>query len=493
MSCGCSNTSSITPTTNCGSCGYNCSNCTCPTNPIITPAVVCADPEPCSELFPLECVIYTGADIRCLAEADALYPAILHFLVIGSSNTTSRNFVSILNNINTQLCYLFSKDYISQFLTNIQNDATLLDLFCNIASSCNCLCTLTCPVVTSVIYNLNSPGNDTVTGSFTRSAGGSTISFEGSITGTTLTIDTAPSSPGTIEIGQQIFGPGVLPNTFITGTSGLNWTVSVAHTPSISSVSMTATWIQYITSLYVINTSNNQFYYSSSNALTNNNTFTLSIPSGYDNRNDLPWLVSVQAVDKIAEMLSNPTCTKGTYFPNSSIAVTPDDCGFGQTVAVPALSCPNICINSCESQNSNLDCKNHWEINQSTGNLIFRFTHNVQAPLTYTVDSYTIHWYKQITFGSNILNSEYKMQTPYIDQQVTVPLLSAGQTFTIQTTIPANSSPIQWLLLVTANFTTDPAAKNCNNGFTVRETDSSIYKGSDLYNSGDCNWFIYDI
>jgi hypothetical protein len=391
------------------------------------------------------------------------------------------------------LCYLFSKDYISQFLTNIQNDQTLNTLFCNIVSACNCSCTLTCPVVTSVTYNLNSPGNDTVTGSFTRSTGGSTISFTGSISGTTLTISQLPS-PGTIQVGQQIFGNGVLPNTFITqNINATTWTVSVAHTPSIPSVLMTATWIQYITSLYVINTNNNQFYYSSSNSLTTNNTFTLNIPSGYDNRNDLPWLVSVQAVDKIAEMLNNPTCTKGTYFPNSSIAVTPNDCGFAQTVAVPALRCPNICIPYCESQNFNNDCKNHWDINQSTGNLIFRFTHNVQAPLTYTVDSYTIHWYKQITFGSNIYYSEYKMQTPYNDQQVTVPLISASQTFTIQTTIPANSSPIQWLLLVTANFTTDPAAKNCNDGFTVRQTDNSIYKGSDLYNSGDCNWFIYDI
>jgi hypothetical protein len=37
----------------------------------------------------------------------------------------------------------------------IQNDETLSALFCELVSACNCECTLTCPVVTSVNYNLN--------------------------------------------------------------------------------------------------------------------------------------------------------------------------------------------------------------------------------------------------------------------------------------------------------------------------------------------------
>ena len=484
MSCGCSNTTPITTTTNCGSCGYNCSNCTCPTNPIITPAVVCADPEPCSELFPLECVIYTGADIRCAGTADILYPAVLHYVVLGNSSTTARNFVSILNNINAQLCYLFSKDYISQFLTNIQNDATLKTLFCNIASSCNCLCTLTCPVVTSVSYTLNSPANDTVTGSFTRSVGGNTISFTGSISGTTLTIGAGPSV-GTIQVGQQIFGTGVLSNTFITAAGvGSTWTVSVAYPQPISSVSMTATWIQYITSLYIY--LNNQFYYSSSNALTTNNTFSLNIPSGYDNRNDLPWLVSVQAVDKIAEMLNNPTCTKGYFNNNPSIAVTPDDCGFGQTRPAINLTCPDTCIQRCTSQGlSGSRCWNYWLI--TNGFLTFKFQQNItNLTTTFKIQKYIIHWYKRIS-GTTILNSTYEMQSQndfyeFIVQQNPY---APNALVTAPTTIPATGQPEQWLVLKTAVI--DPAGP-CNPGFPVRR--GGIYNGTELF---ECDYFIYNV
>jgi hypothetical protein len=485
MSCGCSNTTPITTTTNCGSCGYNCSNCTCPTNPIITPAVVCADPEPCSELFPLECVIYTGADIRCAGTADILYPNISHFLVLQNSNTTSRNFVSILNNINSQICYLFSKDYISQFLTNIQNDATLNTLFCNIVSACNCSCTLTCPVVTSVTYNLNSPGNDTVTGSFTRSTGGNTISFTGSISGNTLSIITGPSV-GTIQVGQQIFGNGVLPNTFITGPFGSNWTVSVAYPQPISSVSMTATWIQYITSLYIY--LNNQFYYSSSNSLTTNNTFTLNIPSLYDGRNDLPWLVSVQAVDKIAEMLNNPTCTKGTYFPNSSIAVTPNDCGFAQTRPVVNLTCPYTCIERCTSQGlPGSLCSNYW-LTTTSGFLTFKFQQNILNPTTtFRIQKYIIHWYKRI-LGNTIPNSTYKMMNPSDYLEITVPQTPSytpNLINTVSTNIPATGQPEQWLVLKTAVI--DPAG-NCKAGYQVRR--DAVYYGYEL---DECDYFIYNV
>ena len=487
MSCGCSNTTPITTTTNCGSCGYNCSNCTCPTNPIITPAVVCADPEPCSELFPLECVIYTGADIRCAGTADILYPAVLHYVVLGNSSTTARNFVSILNNINAQLCYLFSKDYISQFLTNIQNDATLKTLFCNIASSCNCLCTLTCPVVTSVSYTLNSPANDTVTGSFTRSVGGNTISFNGSITGNILSIISGPSV-GTIQIGQQIFGTGVLPNTFITAAGvGSTWTVSVAYPQPISSVSMTATWIQYITSLYIY--LNNQFYYSSSNALTTNNTFSLNIPSGYDNRNDLPWLVSVQAVDKIAEMLNNPTCTKGYFNNNPSIAVTPDNCGFGQTRPAINLTCPDTCIARCISQGvPNSRCWNYWFITMS-GFLTFKFQQNVTNPTTtFTIQKYIIHWYKRIS-GTVPSNSTYEMQSQndFFECLVSQSPYAPNAQFSAPTTIPAISQPEQWLVLKTAVI--DPVG-GCQSGFQVRR--GGIYDGANDLNV-ECDWFIYNV
>ncbi len=475
MSCGCSNTTPTVTTTNCGSCGYNCSNCTCPTNPIIEPAVVCADPEPCSELFPLECVIYTGEDIKCLGTANELYPNVLHYVVLKNSTTIGRNFVSILNNINTQLCYLFSKDYISQLLTNIQNDETLSALFCELVSACNCECTLTCPVVTSVNYNLNTlPTRDTVTGTITPSGGGSTISFTGAISGTTLTISSLPVSPGVIAIGQKISGPGVSANTFITAGSASTWTVSVSQT--VSSVSMTASWIKYITSLYAFNQIDGNFYYVAENAPTISATFSIEVPSPYDNANDVPWLVSVQANDEIAEMLGNPSCTKGTYEPSDSTPVTIDSCGFGQTVPVTVLECPDICI-----PNFNLNL---------TGSFLgFSFTHTAQDPNTYPVDSYTIHWYKQTYFSTDPLLNEYEMQD--IGDQDNVAVTSVPQTISITTTIPIGSAPSNnWLILVTPVFENT----NCNTGFEVREP---IYEVPNKYTGQDfleqtCNWSIYN-
>jgi len=51
-----------------------------------------------------------------------------------------------------------------------------------------------------------------------------TIIFTGSISGTTLNITTLVT--GTISIGSQVFGSGVLPGTIITGGSGFSWTVN---------------------------------------------------------------------------------------------------------------------------------------------------------------------------------------------------------------------------------------------------------------------------
>ena len=475
MSCGCSNTTPIVTTTNCGSCGYNCSNCTCPTDPIVEPAVVCADPEPCSELFPLQCVIYTGPDIKCSGTADTLYPGVLHYLVIGNSTTVGRNFVSILNNINTQLCYLFSKDYISQFLTNIQNDP-ISELFCNIASSCNCLCTLTCPVVTSAIYNSNTlPASDTITGSFTRSILGSEITFQGTIVGTTLTIDTAPASPGYIAVGQKITGTNVNSNTYITAGGGSSWTVSVSHI-NTGSVSMSATWIEYITSLYLYNPVNSNFYYIDENTPSTTSTFSLDVPTGYDN--SIPWLVSVQATDLIADMIGDPICQKGYYAADSNKPVNSyiDDCGWGQIAAVPALECPDICI-----PNFNLG------ITGST--LIFGFTHTAQAPNTYPVSSYIVHWYKQTYFSTNPLLNEYTMLD--INDQETVPVTTVPQSISVTTTIPLGSAPSNnWLILVTPIFENI----DCNGIFAVREPIyevPNVYTGQDFINQ-TCNWSIYN-
>jgi hypothetical protein len=133
MSCNCT-----TPTYNCGNCGNTVPACTCSQTPILPPVYICPEPETCDEVFPLECVEYIGADIKCAAETDILHPAVEHYIVLEDGTRTDRRLPSILNNINSQLCYIFSKEYISQVLTIIQADTELATLFCEIACSCNC-------------------------------------------------------------------------------------------------------------------------------------------------------------------------------------------------------------------------------------------------------------------------------------------------------------------------------------------------------------------
>lgn len=148
MSCGCTSTATPSPSITCGSCGYQCTSCVCPPDPIVMPTVTCADPATCTEIYPLECVQYTGEDIKCSSEASTLYPNITHIVA-----TNGDMLPNILNNINNQLCYLFSSDFISQMLTNIQNDPELSGVLCNLVTECTTPTALICPTVSSVTYN----------------------------------------------------------------------------------------------------------------------------------------------------------------------------------------------------------------------------------------------------------------------------------------------------------------------------------------------------
>lgn len=154
MSCGC--TSITTPSsTTCGSCGYNCTSCICPPDPIVMPTVACEDPAKCTELYSLDCIKYTGNDIKCSSEASTLYPNVTH--IVATNGDTLSN---ILNNINNQLCYLFSSDFINQMFTNIQNNSTLSELICLILDGCGAAPTsLICPTTSVVTYNVSSPQN----------------------------------------------------------------------------------------------------------------------------------------------------------------------------------------------------------------------------------------------------------------------------------------------------------------------------------------------
>jgi hypothetical protein len=65
-----------------------------------------------------------------------------------------------------------------------------------------------------------------------------TAVFTGSISGTTLTVNSLSS--GALAIGQQVFGVGVTKETIITAGSGTSWTVNISQTLSASALNTAA-------------------------------------------------------------------------------------------------------------------------------------------------------------------------------------------------------------------------------------------------------------
>lgn len=98
--------------------------------------------------------------------------------------------------------------------------------------------------ITSTFVNYGGPSNhyiasNATTNSFTIELPGvieKTATFNGSISGTTLTVTSTPA--GTIERGMRLSGAGIADNTFITSGSNLSWFVSNSQT--VSNVSITA-------------------------------------------------------------------------------------------------------------------------------------------------------------------------------------------------------------------------------------------------------------
>lgn len=170
MSCPCTQIS--TPSSNCTICGNVCTNCTCeqPTTP---PVFECPEPAKCDEVYSSDCIVYNGADIKCSSEADMLFPGVQHFLVLGNGTQAQRSLTYIYYNINAQLCYLYSKEYITQMLNIIAQDEELSLLFCSIANSCDCTCSLTCPTIYSTSYTVGTaPDNDKIIVTFNIPTGG---------------------------------------------------------------------------------------------------------------------------------------------------------------------------------------------------------------------------------------------------------------------------------------------------------------------------------
>ena len=380
-----------TSTVNCGTCGYNCTSCVCPPDPIVMPEVTCEDPNPCNELYPLECLIYTGADIKCSTESLFLYPDVIHYLVLEEFDTKNRNFVDILKNINEQLCYIFSKDFITQLLINIQNDEELSLLFCNIVSNCDCECNLTCPSVTSATYNTYPVSVDTITINFNQSIDGSSINFSGTISGTTLTVTTPPIS-GSISAGVKITGTGISPNTFITSGAGSTWTVSVSQSVTTPIV-ITGTKTIYTAAIYRSDINNTYVYVANTtNILFPTNTTAIgivSVTAPYDNTTNNNWMVSVFAEDGFVESCTAGYLTTGNQPINYDLVK--DNCGVGLYTAPVEQNCREICIND---DNNNIV----FFVNPDTS-LNFTFTTQIIPSGYYPVTKYTVHWYEENSNG----------------------------------------------------------------------------------------------
>jgi len=92
------------------------------------------------------------------------------------------------------------------------------------------------PVTTNVAYvsgSLSNTLNFTYTvaaGNFTPRLDHAGAIFNGSISGTTLTIADPGVESGAVAVGQTLLGPGVTPGTTIVSGSGASWTVSIAQT-----------------------------------------------------------------------------------------------------------------------------------------------------------------------------------------------------------------------------------------------------------------------
>jgi hypothetical protein len=86
--------------------------------------------------------------------------------------------------------------------------------------------------------------------------------------------------------------------------------------------------------------------------------------------------------------------------------------------------------------------------------------------------------------GAGQYNNQYVRS-----QSISTPSISV----VTNTYIELGNQPEQWLILVTAEFTT-PGSESCNLGeFDIRTPSTGLtYSGSELINK-TCKWFIYNI
>jgi hypothetical protein len=96
--------------------------------------VECADPV-CAYNIPFGCAVYTGENITCQNTEG-------FFSDSSVTNLTNENTsaIQIIENINTALCSVFSKQYMIDMLNTIKNTQSLNSQFCNITCNCETIC-----------------------------------------------------------------------------------------------------------------------------------------------------------------------------------------------------------------------------------------------------------------------------------------------------------------------------------------------------------------
>jgi hypothetical protein len=103
---------------------------------VAPPTVTCVDGEACEFPIYAECVVYSGDNIECTS---SVFTGFTHTVIKGAgSPLNQRTLVNALQNINSQLCFAMSKEFIRQQLLLIKKDSELKTHFCTISCGCDC-------------------------------------------------------------------------------------------------------------------------------------------------------------------------------------------------------------------------------------------------------------------------------------------------------------------------------------------------------------------
>lgn len=454
MSCGCSSTTTPSPSTSCGGCGYQCTSCICPADPIVMPTVTCPDPVACDEIFPLECIEYTGDDIKCSTTATTLYPNVTHTVATNGDTMTN-----VLNNINNQLCYLFSADYISKMLTNIKDTLELKTLFCSISCSGVSTTTFICPTVSSLTYY-----QDTADNLYYYKAQINYVPFAtlytwrfyvetSSGSGTYTYLNTGSISQPASALPIQL--TGLIPNP-TTNTSSKNYIILVQVTGTLTSNGVNlASYPGNITYSEIINTYSNNCGHNKYNGTPSELLCRLA---------DLNGTFKQNGIKNVQFIFSEETLNPVSYPPTSYIIHY-----YLKSISMPYvytyLNSQTISSYTPGSShtitlNKSIVSSKTWNTTGSTYATITSTAHGMSSGTIVTISASTI--------PTDLPNGDYTITVVSADT-FTIPLLTVSTSSgTLSHTIPVTSSDVVIVMI----RTTTANMELCNKGIPVRTNGS---------------------